>query len=328
MCPIISSSLSRRRSEGISSTCCRRRARASSACCRCCAAGSWPSMACRCSRCASAGLQGAARGRTLADREQNLTWTDELGDDNHIVAGRWWDARGYWQAARVPGRGISAGDEPQAWRSTCSSISVARASRPPSPVPARQMGQLPPELLRGISPRPAGRRGGQLHDRRLSDARRRGHGRAGAALPSVSIFNIGDLLAQARAVIDQGGHCRAERLLFTVLASLTVLLSQVQATREERRQEIAILRVLGARRPMIPRQRAGGVLAARRAGRRARRQRRGHRRRVARAYAGSELPLRCGAMAARGARRCARHSRGGLIATRPMLSVSPRAVLY
>jgi putative ABC transport system permease protein len=69
--------------------------------------------------------------------------------------------------------------------------------------------------------------------------------------PSVSIFNVGDLLAQARAVIDKAVVAVQSVFLFTVLASLTVLLSQVQATREERRQEIAILRVLGARRPMI-----------------------------------------------------------------------------
>jgi putative ABC transport system permease protein len=67
----------------------------------------------------------------------------------------------------------------------------------------------------------------------------------------VSIFNVGDLLAQARAVIDKAVSAVQSVFLFTVLAALTVLLAQVQATREERREETAIVRVLGARRSMI-----------------------------------------------------------------------------
>ncbi len=69
--------------------------------------------------------------------------------------------------------------------------------------------------------------------------------------PGVSIFNVGDLLAQARAVIDKAVSAVQSVFLFTVLAALTVLLAQVQATREERREETAIVRVLGARRSMI-----------------------------------------------------------------------------
>ena len=93
--------------------------------------------------------------------------------------------------------------------------------------------------------------------------------------PSVSIFNIGDLLAQARAVIDKAVTAVQSVFLFTLLAGLTVLLAQVQASREERRHEIAILRVLGARRVDDGRQRAGGVLVVGRARRHPRLERRG-----------------------------------------------------
>ena len=69
--------------------------------------------------------------------------------------------------------------------------------------------------------------------------------------PGVSIFNIGDLLSQIRAVIDKAVTAVQSVFLFTLLAGLTVLFAAVQASREERRLEIAILRVLGARRALL-----------------------------------------------------------------------------
>ena len=33
------------------------------------------------------------RAGGFAEREQNLTWTAELGEDNRIIAGRWWGPR-------------------------------------------------------------------------------------------------------------------------------------------------------------------------------------------------------------------------------------------
>ena len=52
--------------------------------------------------------------------------------------------------------------------------------------------------------------------------------------PGVSIFNIGDLLAQVRAVIDKAVTAVQSVFLFTLLAGLTVLFAAVQASREER----------------------------------------------------------------------------------------------
>jgi putative ABC transport system permease protein len=69
--------------------------------------------------------------------------------------------------------------------------------------------------------------------------------------PSVSVFNVGDLLAQVRSVIDKAVTAVQSVFLFTLLAGLTVLLAAVQASRDERRQETAIMRVLGARRATL-----------------------------------------------------------------------------
>jgi putative ABC transport system permease protein len=69
--------------------------------------------------------------------------------------------------------------------------------------------------------------------------------------PSVSIFNLGDLLAQVRSVIDKAVIAVQSVFLFTLLAGLTVMLAAVQLSREERRYETAILRALGASRAML-----------------------------------------------------------------------------
>jgi putative ABC transport system permease protein len=69
--------------------------------------------------------------------------------------------------------------------------------------------------------------------------------------PSVSVFNVGDLLAQVRAILDKAVKAVQSVFFFTLLAGITVLLAAVQASRDERRYETAVLRVLGAQRRML-----------------------------------------------------------------------------
>ena len=66
--------------------------------------------------------------------------------------------------------------------------------------------------------------------------------------PSVSVFNVGDLLAQVRAILEKAVTAVQSVFLFTLLAGLTVLLAAVQSSRDERRHETAVMRVLGAQR--------------------------------------------------------------------------------
>jgi putative ABC transport system permease protein len=69
--------------------------------------------------------------------------------------------------------------------------------------------------------------------------------------PSVSVFNVDDLLRQVRSVIDKAVAAVQSVFLFTLLAGLVVLIAAVQASREERRYESAMLRTLGANRGIV-----------------------------------------------------------------------------
>jgi putative ABC transport system permease protein len=69
--------------------------------------------------------------------------------------------------------------------------------------------------------------------------------------PSVSVFNVDDLLSQVRAVIDKAVAAVQSVFLFTLMAGLVVLVAAVQASREERRYESAMLRTLGAQRSTV-----------------------------------------------------------------------------
>jgi putative ABC transport system permease protein len=69
--------------------------------------------------------------------------------------------------------------------------------------------------------------------------------------PSVSIFDIDALLKQIRDVGDKASLAVQYVFLFTLAAGITVLLAAIQATRDERRYESAMLRTLGARRRVV-----------------------------------------------------------------------------
>ncbi|HTW75550.1 MAG TPA: FtsX-like permease family protein [Steroidobacteraceae bacterium] len=195
------------------------------------------------------GVQG--RGRGFAEREQNLTWTDELGSDNRIVAGRWWTPADHGRplvSLAVEYRDamhLKLGDRLTfdiAGEDLTVTVASFRRVRWDSFRPNFFV-EFPPGLLDGAA-------GTYMTSAFLTPS-----STAMAELvhrfPGVSIFNVGDLLAQARAVIDKAVTAVQSVFVFTVLAGLTVLMAQVQATRDERRHETAVIRVLGARRRML-----------------------------------------------------------------------------
>jgi putative ABC transport system permease protein len=197
---------------------------------------------------------GSDRAAGFAEREQNLTWTTELGDDNRVIAGRWWSAaesgRPLVSVAEefASSLGLRVGDRLSfdvAGESLDVRIASLRRVRWDSFRPNFFL-VFPPGLLEGAAgtymtsarfePRSPGALAALVH-----------------AFPGVSVFNVGDLLAQVRSIVGKAAVAVQSVFLFTLGAGLTVLFAAVQASRDERRYEMAIMRVLGAGRGLLRR---------------------------------------------------------------------------
>jgi putative ABC transport system permease protein len=69
--------------------------------------------------------------------------------------------------------------------------------------------------------------------------------------PEVTAIDLEAILAQVRAVVDKASLAVQYVFGFTLLAGIMVLLAAIQATRDERRYESAMLRTLGASRRVV-----------------------------------------------------------------------------
>lgn len=198
------------------------------------------------------------RGEGFARREQNITWQDELGDDNRVVAGRWWTPADRGKALVSvstevqEGLGLAIGDRltfdvaGETYEATVASVRKVKWD------------SFQPNFFLVFAP-------GLLDDTvgtwMTSAYFKPQEGRTIAELvrrfPSVSVFDLDELLTQVRSVIEKAILAVQSVFLFTLCAGLVVLLAAVQATRDERRYESAMLRTLGASRGTVAR----GVLA-------------------------------------------------------------------
>ena len=71
--------------------------------------------------------------------------------------------------------------------------------------------------------------------------------------PNVSIIDIGALIQRIGEIIDRVSSAAQVVFFFTLLAGVVVLLAALEATRDERRHESALIRTLGADNPMVRR---------------------------------------------------------------------------
>src|ERR1700733_2433206 len=191
-------------------------------------------------------------GRGFLEREQNLTWSLGLMEDNQVVACSWWTAADtgkhlvsisteYEEALQLKlGDTMSFDVAGEKLTVEVASIRKIRWDSfrpnfflvfPPGRLDGAD-GTYMPKLFLSPAQRPA-----------LTDLVRQ--------FPTISVFDVDGILKQIRDIMDRASLAVQYVFLFTLAAGVVVLLAAVQATRDERRYESAMLRTLGASRGTV-----------------------------------------------------------------------------
>lgn len=191
------------------------------------------------------------RARDELNDEINLTWTAALGPDNKVVAGEWWapgDTRPQLSIEEelLEEIGLELGDE------LTYSIGGESVTLRITSVRSVQWDSFRPNFFMVVNP-------GVLEDFAhtyitsvyLTAAQRGVTLDLVRAFPSVSVIDIEAVLDQVRRAMDRAALAVQYVFMFTIAAGLMVLFAAIQATRDERMFESAVLRTLGARRSVV-----------------------------------------------------------------------------
>ena len=193
--------------------------------------------------------EGAREG---VNREPNLTWLSTLPEGNEITEGQWFSDGDDIEVSVFEGwqrrLGLELGD-----------TMTLLINEQPMNVKVTSFrkvdwGSLKPNFVMILSPNMAGRvpvtyfSAAQLlkkHTKDISQLLKR-H-------PTVSMLDIKAQIEQAQSIIAQVSVAIGFVLIIVLVSGALVLISQVQASLAERKQEVVILRTLGAKGKLIKR---------------------------------------------------------------------------
>ena len=182
----------------------------------------------------------------LYERELNLTWSDNLGKGNELVEGDF-SAEGLsveQKAAKEAN--LSIGDE------LTINIGGNIVTLPITSIRTVDWGSMQPNFYL-ILPKSALENypANFVSSLFISGDEAQPFYKAMSSFPTVSILNVGDILKQIQTIIGQLSQAIQLVLLCILSAGALVLLASVRSTLEERLEEGALLRVLGARSALV-----------------------------------------------------------------------------
>lgn len=187
--------------------------------------------------------------RVGVGRELNLTWLSELPANNQVTAGEWLnsDAAQVSVEAEIAQRlDVNLGD------TLTFSIGGQQLSATVSSIRKVDWNSLQPNFYMILSPDllakfPAT----YITAFYLAPERNLLLNQLARLMPTVSVISVDNIINQVNDIIAQVTVALSFILLIICLAAGLVLVAQVQATLEQREQELAILRTLGAQYPFL-----------------------------------------------------------------------------
>jgi len=191
------------------------------------------------------------RAQDELNDEINLTWAATLKSDNQIVAGEWWDPGDTRPQLSIEEDllaeiGLALGDE-ITYAIGGSSLTVAITS-----VRRVQWDSFQPNFFMTVNPGEIERFAHTfITSFHVGPDQRNVTLDVVREYPGVSIIDIDAVLDQVRNAMERAALAVQYVFLFTIAAGIMVLLAAIQATRDERLFESAVLRTLGARRSVV-----------------------------------------------------------------------------
>ena len=187
--------------------------------------------------------------RQRIGRELNLTWSQSLQPDNKVVAGKWWSDDQQDQPLLsieeefASNFGIKVGDQLEF------QIADQKVSAPVANLRSVEWDSFQVNFFVLFSP-------GLLKDAPatyitsfyLPASRKPALNRLVAEFPSITVIDVEAMMSQVRQLIDRLSTAVEYVFLFTLIAGLLVLYAAIQASRDIRLYESAVLKTLGARR--------------------------------------------------------------------------------
>lgn len=191
-------------------------------------------------------------GKWMANREQNLTWAEEVSDTNELLTGQWWPA-GYsgeplvsLEEDAAEELGVSIGDRLSfliAGQEIEAKVASTRKVNWDSFKPNFFMVMSPGALDGYPATFISGARVPVENKDTLVELVR--------THPTVSVIDIDAILLQIKGILDKVSLAVQSVFVFTLAAGIAVLFAAVQSTIDERRFESAMLRALGVRRRTV-----------------------------------------------------------------------------